>query len=88
MSILALLSYQRVTKTTTVFEGPGTGIRTVYVESDDLPIDQDPVMAVVESMKMENEIISDYDGTVSAVHVEEDQSVSEGDPLVEVRAAV
>ena len=44
------------------------------------------MVAVVESMKMENEIICDYDGTVSAVHVEEDQSVSEGDPLVEVRA--
>ena len=44
------------------------------------------MVAVVESMKMENEIICDYDGTVSAVHVEENQSVSEGDPLVEVRA--
>ena len=44
------------------------------------------MVAVVESMKMENEIICDFDGTVSAVHVEEDQSVSEGDPLVEVRA--
>ena len=42
------------------------------------------MVAVVESMKMENEIICDFDGTVSAVHVEEDQSVSEGDPLVEV----
>ena len=40
------------------------------------------VVVVVESMKMENEIICDYDGTVSAVHVEEDQSVSEGDQLV------
>ena len=30
------------------------------------------MVAVVESMKMENEIISDYDGTVSAVHVEEE----------------
>ena len=42
------------------------------------------MVVVVESMKMENEIICDYDGTVSAVLVEEDQSVSEGDPLVEV----
>ena len=48
MSILALLSYDRLTKKTTVFEGPGTGIRSVYVESDELPIDQGPVMAVVE----------------------------------------
>jgi biotin carboxyl carrier protein len=42
------------------------------------------LVVVVESMKMENEIICDFDGTVSAVLVEEDQSVSEGDPLVEV----
>ena len=43
------------------------------------------MVVVIESMKMENEIICDYDGTVSAVHVEEDQPVSEGDGLVEVR---
>ncbi len=42
------------------------------------------VVAVVESMKMENEIVCDYDGTVSAVHVGEDESVSEGDRLVAV----
>ena len=48
MGILALLSKDRDTKATTVFEGPGTGVRTVYVESDELPTDQDTVMAVVE----------------------------------------
>ena len=42
------------------------------------------VVVVVESMKMENEIICDYDGTISAVHVQEDQSVSEGDQLAVV----
>ena len=42
------------------------------------------VVVVIESMKMENEVICDVDGSVSAVHVEEDQSVSEGDRLVEV----
>ena len=42
------------------------------------------VVVVVESMKMENEVICDYDGVVSAVHIEEDQSVSEGDRLVEI----
>ena len=40
------------------------------------------VVVVIESMKMENEVICDHDGTVTAVHVEEDQSVSEGDSLV------
>ena len=42
------------------------------------------VVVVIESMKMENEVVCDVDGLVSAVHVEEDQSVSEGDRLVEV----
>ena len=42
------------------------------------------VVVVIESMKMENEVICDVDGSVSTVHVEEDQSVSEGDRLVEV----
>ena len=58
MSILAVVSYDRVTKTTTVFEGPGTGIRSVYVESDDLPTNQDPVMAVVEFTLLGPEEIS------------------------------
>ena len=42
------------------------------------------VVAVIESMKMENEVVCDEDGTVSAVHFAEDDSVSEGDALVEV----
>ena len=37
MTILALLSKERDTKATRVFKGPGTAIRTVYVESDELP---------------------------------------------------
>ena len=45
------------------------------------------VVVVIESMKMENEVICDVDGSISAVHVEEDQSVSEGDRLVEVTTA-
>ncbi len=44
------------------------------------------LVVVIESMKMENEVVCDHDGAVSAVHVEEDQSVSEGDRLVEVCA--
>ena len=58
MSILAVVSYDRLTKNTTIFEGPGTGIRSVYVESDQLPTDQDPVMAVVEFTLLGPEEIS------------------------------
>ena len=42
------------------------------------------VVVVIESMKMENEVVCDVNGSVSVVHVGEDQAVSEGDRLVEV----
>ena len=48
MGILAVVSKERVTKTKTVFGGPGTGIWSLYVESDELPTGQDTVMAMVE----------------------------------------
>ena len=40
------------------------------------------VIAVVEAMKMENEIQSDRDGTIAAVHAEPGASVQVGAPLV------
>ncbi len=64
---------------------PMTGRVIEILVSEGETVSAGDVVAVVESMKMENEIICDYDGTVSTVHVEEDQSVSEGDRLVEVK---
>ena len=67
-----------------IIHSPMTGrVIEVLVDVGD-SVGSGDMVVVVESMKMENEIICDYDGTVSAVHIEEDQSVSEGDPLVEV----
>ena len=63
---------------------PMTGRVIEILVSEGETVSAGDVVAVVESMKMENEIICDYDGTVSAVHVEEDQSVSEGERLVVV----
>ena len=63
---------------------PMTGRVIEVLVSEGDSISEGDVVAVVESMKMENEIICDHDGIVSAVHVEEDQSVSEGDRLVVV----
>jgi acetyl-CoA/propionyl-CoA carboxylase biotin carboxyl carrier protein len=40
------------------------------------------VIAVVEAMKMENEIQSDRDGTIAAIHAEPGASVQVGAPLV------
>jgi len=39
---------------------------------------------IVEAMKMENELITSIDGTVTAVHVEAGQKVDAMQPLVEV----
>ena len=63
---------------------PMTGRVIEVLVSEGEPVSAGDVVVVVESMKMENEIICDYDGTVSAVHVEEDQSVSEGEQMVVV----
>jgi len=39
-------------------------------------------LLILEAMKMENEIRAALDGSVKAVHVEADQTVNKGDPLV------
>ena len=60
----------------------GRVIEVLVAEGDE--VGAGDVVVVIESMKMENEVVCDVDGLVSAVHVEEDQAVSEGDRLVEV----
>ena len=41
-------------------------------------------VAVIEAMKMENEILSDVDGTITAVHVKQGDSVLEGADIVTI----
>ena len=41
-------------------------------------------VAVLEAMKMENEILSEFDGTVSAIHVAKGDSVLEGANVVTI----
>lgn len=41
-------------------------------------------VAVLEAMKMENEISAPSDGTVTAIHVQNGASVNEGDPVVTI----
>ena len=67
-----------------IIHSPMTGrvIEVLVAEGEE--VGAGDVVVVIESMKMENEVVCDVDGLVSAVHVEEDQSVSEGDRLVEV----
>tara|TARA_B100001013_G_scaffold299864_1_gene201077 strand:- start:321 stop:518 length:198 start_codon:yes stop_codon:yes gene_type:complete len=42
------------------------------------------MLVVIESMKMENEVFSQHEGTLSKLMVADDQNVSEGDPMMEI----
>ena len=67
-----------------IIHSPMTGRVIEVLVAEGEQVGAGDVVAVIESMKMENEVICDVTGSVSTVHVEEDQSVSEGDRLVEV----
>lgn len=47
-------------------------------------VEEDAVLAILESMKMEIPVLAECDGTVVAVHVTEGGSVNAGDPLVDI----
>ncbi len=59
---------------------PGT-ILSVSVHEGDR-VKKGDVLAVLEAMKMENEIQAPSDGTVTAVHVSANSSVDTGSPIV------
>ena len=42
------------------------------------------MLVVIESMKMENEVFSQHEGTLSKLMVADDQNVSEGDPMLQI----
>ena len=67
-----------------IIHSPMTGRVIEVLVAEGEAVGAGDVVVVIESMKMENEVVCDADGSVSVVHVEEDQSVSEGDRLVEV----
>ncbi|MCE2457251.1 MAG: biotin/lipoyl-binding protein [Dehalococcoidia bacterium] len=67
-----------------IIHSPMTGRVIEVLVAEGEQVGAGDVVVVIESMKMENEVICDVDGSVATVHVEEDQSVSEGDRLVEV----
>lgn len=55
-----------------------------YVKVGDT-VKKGQVLAIVEAMKLMNEIESDYDGTVAAILVENEQPVEYGQPLFVIR---
>ncbi len=50
---------------------------------DGATVSEGDLLIVIESMKMENELFADQDGTIAKILVEDEQNVSENDPLVE-----
>jgi glutaconyl-CoA/methylmalonyl-CoA decarboxylase subunit gamma len=61
---------------------PGT-ILSIAVKAGDA-VKKGQVLAVLEAMKMENEIVSPYDGKVVSVGVSKGDSVNPGDLLVQI----
>ena len=65
-----------------VVRAPITGtVLEVKVSQGD-QVRRDDVLLVIESMKMENEVLCDYDGRVASVSAFAGQSVAEGDGLM------
>lgn len=44
-------------------------------------VKKNDVVLILEAMKMENEIVAESEGTLTAIHVERGQMVNPGDPL-------
>lgn len=45
-------------------------------------VEDGDLLVVIESMKMENEILSEYNGTVKEVLVRNNQNISQEDPML------
>jgi acetyl-CoA carboxylase biotin carboxyl carrier protein len=43
------------------------------------------VVSILESMKMEMPVESDFEGVVETIHVAEGQAIKEGDPIVTLK---
>ncbi|HIU26459.1 MAG TPA: acetyl-CoA carboxylase biotin carboxyl carrier protein subunit [Candidatus Copromorpha excrementigallinarum] len=61
---------------------PGSVWEIKVAEGD--TVEEDQVVIILEAMKMENEILTDFAGTVKKILVEKGQTVKAGDPLVEI----
>ena len=59
---------------------PGVIISVTVKAGDRVKAGQ--VVAILEAMKMENEIQAEFDGTVTSVHVSQGDSILEGSPIV------
>lgn len=61
---------------------PGKVLRILVTEGDS--VQRGTVVAILEAMKMENELRSAVDGTIGRIPVKEGQNVSKGDLIAEI----
>ncbi len=61
---------------------PGTIISVNVKEGD--AVTKGQVLIILDSMKLENEIVSTVDGTVTGIHTAYDRIVNAGDPLISI----
>lgn len=61
---------------------PGKVLRILVTEGDS--VQRGTVVAILEAMKMENELRAGVDGTIGRIPVKEGQNVSKGDLIAEV----
>ena len=63
-------------------ESPITGVIVEITVSVGEEVSDGDLLVVIESMKMENEILSEYDGTVKEILIRQNQNISQEDPML------
>ena len=63
-------------------ESPITGVIVEISVSVGEEVSDGDLLVVIESMKMENEILSEYDGVVKQILVFQNQNISQEDPMI------
>ena len=63
-------------------ESPITGVIVEISVSVGEEVSDGDLLVVIESMKMENEILSEYDGVVKRILVFPNQNISQEDPML------
>ena len=61
---------------------PGT-ITNILVKENET-VKKGQVLAILEAMKMENEIVAPYDGSIKSISIEKGKNVNSGDTLVKM----
>ena len=67
-----------------LIEAPLQGSMFDILVKEGQTVKKGDVLAVLEAMKMENEIVSPVDGKVSTIHVEKGQNVNLGDTILQI----